>query len=46
MRETLRFRIGDEEGILEDAVDDVGLFRDDVSSVTPGWGVEIIHNFS
>ena len=45
VRETQRFRIGDEEGILEDAVDDGGLFRGDVSSVTPGWGVGIIHNF-
>ena len=36
VRETLRFRIGDEEGILEDAVDDGSLFRGDVSSVTPG----------
>ena len=29
-------RIGEGEGILEDAVEDDGLFRDDVSSVTPG----------
>ena len=34
----LHFRIDDGEGILGDTLEDDGLFRDDVSSVTPGLG--------